>query len=368
MSENVKDPNKVAAGRARALALSKAERIEIARHAALVRHRKDLPKAIAEGILLIGNLQLPCAVLDDPGNTRVLSQTGFLRAIGRHPFAKGGTGSALDDSAPFLRPNNLKPFISLALERSSIPIQYLPRNPTSGASGIGYGYKGALLPDVCWVYQDALSAGKLLKSQIHLGESARSFLKLLTNHAIEDLIDQATGFDDLRKYTAIMKLLEKQVSKDKLKWAKMFDTDFYRLLFRLNAWPFDPEKTARPSVLGHWMNNFYDRITPGLRPMLHGKVRRNSKGRPIEKMTQYLTTADGKPRLREITEGIMAIGRLSTDKNDFWQKMDIAYPKLDNIALLPFEGGLPRTQKPTKVISTASEPPAGQSPLAAPES
>lgn len=339
------------------IALSQNERSEIARHAALVRHRKELPKAIAEGILTIGSLHIPCAVLDDANNTRVLSQTGFLRAIGRHPFAKGGTGSALDDSAPFLRPNNLKPFISLELERSSIPIQYLPRIPTSGASGIGYGYKATLLPDVCWVYQDALTARKLLKSQLHLGESARSFLKLLTNHAIEDLVDQATGFDDMRKYNAVIKLLEKQVSKEKLKYAKMFDTDFYRMLFRLNGWAFDPETTARPSVLGHWMNNFYDRMTPGIKELLHSKVKRNGKGRPTEKMTQYLTEEEGKVRLKEIKEGIMAVGRLSNDKQDFWEKMDIAYPKFEKVNLLPFEGGLPRLRRPKGSSSNENELP-----------
>jgi len=305
-----------------------------------------MPKAIAEGVLKMGELIIPCAVLDDETNTRVLSQTGFLRAIGRHPFAKGGTGSALDDSAPFLRPTNLKPFISLDLERSSIPIQYLPRNPTSGASGVGYGYKATLLPDVCWVYQDAMTAGKLLKSQVHLGEAARAFLKALTNHAIDDLVDQATGFDDIRKYNYVIKLLEKQVSAEKLKYAKMFDTDFYRMLFRLNGWPFDADSTARPSVLGHWMNNFYDRMTPGIREALHSKVKRNAQGRPTEKLTQYLTDEDGKSRLRELTEGIKAIGRLSMDKTDFWEKMDIAYPKFENVDLLPFVGGLPRLPKP----------------------
>jgi hypothetical protein len=344
--DKTKDLRKIAGARARAEALTPEERSVIARHAALTRHRKGLPKAIAEGVLKIGDLAIPCAVLDDTANTRVLSQTGFLRAIGRHPFAKGGTGSALDDSAPFLRPINIKPFISLELERSSIPIQYLPRNPTSGAAGVGYGYKATLLPDVCWVYQDAMTAGKLLKSQLHLGESARSFLKALTNHAIDDLVDQATGFDDIRKYNAVIKLLEKQISAEKLKYAKMFDTDFYRMLFRINGWPFDPENSARPSVLGHWMNNFYDRMTPGIRQALHGKVKRNAKGRPTEKLTQYLTDEDGKKRLRELTEGIKAVGRLSTDKNDFWEKMDIAYPKFESIDLLPFDGGLPRLQKP----------------------
>jgi hypothetical protein len=33
--------------------------------------------------------------------------------------------------------------------------------------------------------------------------------------------------------------------------------------------------------------------------------------------------------------------------------MDIAYPKFDNVDLLPFEGGLPRLQKPMALLSSA---------------
>jgi hypothetical protein len=353
-----KDPQKVAAALARKESLSPEDRSAIARKAALSRHRKDMPKAIAEGVLRIGNLAIPCAVLDDGGkNIRVLGQNGFLKAIGRHPFAPGGTGSAIDETAPFFRAKNLKDFISADLERSSIPVQYLPKNRTSGAGGVGYGYRATLLPDVCWVYQDAMSAGKLLKSQMHIGVAARAFLKALTNHAIDDLVDQATGFDDVRKYNAVIKLLEKQVSNEKLTYAKMFDTDFYRMLFRLNGWPFDPETTARPPVLGHWMNNFYDRMTPGIRQALHQRVKRNSRGRPTQKLTQYLTDDEGKKRLRELTEGIMAIGRISSDKVDFWQKMDIAYPKFGAVPLLPFDGGLPRLRSPQEVAPSEAENP-----------
>ena len=346
MTQNAKDPKKVAAGHARALALSKEDRSAIARRAALTRHRKDLPRAIAEGTLRIGDLDLPCAVLDDKENTRVLSQNGFLKAIGRHPFASGGTGSAIDDTPPFLRAKNLKPFISGDLERSSTPLIYLTRNPTAGVGGIGYGYRGTLLPSVCWVYQDAMLAGKLLPSQLHIGKSARTFLKALTNYAIDDLIDRATGFDDIRKREAILRILEKQVSKDRLPYLKMFDTDFYRMVFRLNGWPFDPEKSARPSVLGHWTNNIYDRLAPGIRQALHIKVKRNEKGRPTKKMTQYLTPEEGKKRLLQVLEGVGAIGRISIDKHDFWEKMDIAYPKFESIDLLPFCDGLPLLPKP----------------------
>ncbi|WP_315743820.1 MULTISPECIES: P63C domain-containing protein [unclassified Bradyrhizobium] len=340
-----KDESKQAGGFARANALSKEERSAIARRAALARFGKDLPKAVAEGVLQIGDVRLACAVLDDKDNTRVFSQEGFLTAIGRAGKAKGGEGASVDGKPAFLRAKNLEPFISNDLVEATVPLEFVPfKGP--GYQGRAFGYKAKLLPGVCWVYQDALVAGKLTAQQRHIGLACQALLKALTDHAIEDLVDRATGFDDVRKRDAIMRMLEAYVAKDRLPWVQMFDTDFYREVFRLNKWAFDPEKTARPSVLGHWTNNIYDRLAPGIRPTLHAKVRRNAAGRPTEKLTQYLTPEEGKPRLKEMLEGVKAIMRLSKDKYDFWEKMDIAYPKLNDAnLLLPFDD-LPRLGKP----------------------
>lgn len=332
-----KDSKKVAAGLARAQSLTKEQRSGIARRAALTRHRKDMPKAIAEGVLRIGDVDLPCAVLDDVEKTRVLTQNGFLRAIGRHPFAQGGRGSAIDNMPPFLRAKNLKDFISSDLERSTTPLLYLPRNPTAGFEGVGYGYRARLLPDVCWVYQDAMMAGKLYPNQLHIGESCRSFLKALTNYAIEDLIDQATGFDDIRKREAIDRIIEKFVRKDALPWVRMFDLDFYRHIYRLNRWPFDPEKTARPGVIGTWTNDIYDRMAPGIRGELHSRVRRNDKGRPTQKLTQYLTKEEGRLALKELLGSVKMLMTLSADWKDFMLKLDTHLPRFGETFQLPFD-------------------------------
>ncbi|MCK1679537.1 hypothetical protein IVA87_08695 [Bradyrhizobium sp. 147] len=339
------DESKRQGGLARAKSLSPEERSAIARRAALARFGKDLPKAVAEGVLKIGDVSLACAVLDDAENTRVFSQEGFLTAIGRAGKAKGGEGASVDGKPAFLRAKNLEPFISNDLIASTTPLEFVPwKSP--GYQGRAFGYKASLLPGVCWVYQDALVAGKLTVKQRHIGLACQALLKALTNFAIEDLVDRATGFEDIRKREAIYRILEKYVSAEKLTWVKMFDTEFYRLVFRLNNWSFDPEKTARPSVLGHWTNNIYDRVAPGLRPTLHARVKRNAAGKPTEKMTQYLTPEEGKGRLKEMLEGIKAIMKVSRDKHDFWEKMDIAYPKLDgDNFLLPFED-LPRLEKP----------------------
>ncbi len=106
-----KDERKVKGGEARAAALTPERRKEIARKAAETRWGTGLPKAIAEGTLVIGDLKIPCAVLNDAENTRVLTQEGFLTAIGRAGKAKGGEGATVDGPPAFLRAANLKPFI-----------------------------------------------------------------------------------------------------------------------------------------------------------------------------------------------------------------------------------------------------------------
>ncbi|HEX9625481.1 MAG TPA: P63C domain-containing protein [Acidiferrobacterales bacterium] len=338
MDDNQKNPTKVAAALARANALSPEDRSAIARRAALARHGRNLPKAVAEGTLWIGDLPLPCAVLDDAGNTRVLTQEGFLTAIGRAGKAKGGEGASVDGKPAFLRAKNLEPFISKDLMESTTPIEFIPWK-APGYQGRAFGYQGKLLPGVCWVYQDALVASRLLPSQRHIGEACKLLLKALTNHAIEDLIDQATGFDDLQKREAIDRLLELYVRKDALPWVKMFDIDFYRHIYRLNRWPFDPANTARPGVIGHWTNDIYDRLAPMIRPELHRRVKRNAKGRPTEKLTQYLTPEEGKPRLRELLEGVKALMRISADWDDYMAKLDIAFPRFGETYQLPFTSG-----------------------------
>jgi hypothetical protein len=81
-------------------------------------------------------------------------------------------------------------------------------------------------------------------------------------------------------------------------------------------------------------NDIYDRLAPGVRPALHARVRRNAAGRPTQKLTRYRTEEAGKRRLRELPEGVKALIRVSSDWEDFKQKLDIAFPRfgdLDNL-------------------------------------
>src|SRR6266700_283007 len=82
-------------GKARANALTKAERSQIARKSAETRwaNAKQLPKATHgsnDHPLKIGDIEIQCYVLDD--DTRVLSQRGVLGGVGLSQGTASGAG------------------------------------------------------------------------------------------------------------------------------------------------------------------------------------------------------------------------------------------------------------------------------------
>jgi hypothetical protein len=70
------------------------------------------------------------------------------------------------------------------------------------------------------------------------------------------------------------------VRKELQPWKRQFPNDFYKRIFELNEWPYDPKSLARPGVIGIWTNDIiYDRLGPGIRKLLHEYAGRNEKGR-----------------------------------------------------------------------------------------
>lgn len=118
----------------------------------------------------------------------------------------------------------------------------------------------------------------------------------------------------------------------------MFSLDFYRHIYRLNGWEFDPENTKRPGVVGTWTNDIYDRLAPGIREALHERVRRNAKGKPTQKLTQFLTPENGKPHLERLLEGVVLLMRMSPTWAQFKLALDQYYPKFNDTLALPFDG------------------------------
>ena len=121
--------------------------------------------------LTIGDIEIPCYVLED--ETRVLSQGGFLHAIGRTGRAPTNPKRDVYNLPHFLSQKNLKSFIPNELVMSSTPILF--QSPSAGKKA--YRYRAEILPQVCEVYLKARDAGVLLPSQMHIAERAEILVR-----------------------------------------------------------------------------------------------------------------------------------------------------------------------------------------------
>ena len=294
-----------------------------------------IPKSIASGVLKVGGIA--CAVLDDEENTRVLTQTGFLTAIGRFATPKSTKNPDLANLPAFLRAKNLEPFISKELAASSTPVIFETERRGGAGGSRALGYKARILPDVCWVYAKAQMAGKLVRGQRHVAEACTKLLEGLTNVAIDALVDEATGFQDVRARDALVRLLEKYVSQDAFPWVKTFDDDFYREMFRLHGLTYDPGSVKRPMISAKRTEDIYDRLAPGVRAELQKLVKRSPSGRAREKLFQHLTEHEGYRHLVNHLAGIKVVMKLSDGLADYQRKLDRLFPRFGDTLQLPFD-------------------------------
>ena len=201
--------------------------------------KQEIPRATHTGEIEIGETVIPCAVLSD--GTRLLTQRGFLKAIGRSDQLRGGQAFRGDGLPPFIAANNLKPFISNDLIATTQPIVFQTEK------GIrANGYKAELLPRVCEVYLRAHDSGALLKTQENIMRSCYLLMRGLAHVGITALVDEATGYQADRARDALEQILNEFIAKEHRKWIKTFPDEFYEEMFRLRGWPYDPFSVKRP--------------------------------------------------------------------------------------------------------------------------
>lgn len=321
-------------GLARAKALDPIRRSEIASKAATARWKpSDLPIAeygSADRPLRILDSEIPCYVLSD--GTRVLTQEGFLTALGRAKKAKGGTGAStrVDNLPAFLTAKNLKPLISDDILGSTRSIEF--RLPTGGRA---FGFLAELLPKVCNVYLKARDHGLLLPSQVRLAQKADMLVRGLAETGIVALVDEATGYQQVRARDALQAYLGRFLRKELAAWVKTFPDEFFQELFRLKRWQWKGS-SRRPSVVGHYINDLvYERLGPGVLAELERRNPTDSKGQRKAKHHQWLTEEIGNPALAQHLYALIGFMRAEDNWETFKIRFYRAYPKKgDTLSLL----------------------------------
>ena len=259
---------------------------------------------------------------------RVLAQRGLQTGIG---FSRSGGKAGARRIAKFLQSLAFKGYeVNDLIARVNNPIRFIPPHGGNPADG----YEATILPDICEAVVKADQDGKLLAQQRHVANQCRILLHGFANVGIIALVDEATGYQDIRARDALAKILEAFVTKELRKWVKTFEIDYFKELCRLRGIPFPTEKFKLPSYFGHLTNDIvYDRLAPGVRAELHRLTPRDEKGRLKHKLFRHLTQDVGHPKLKEHLASSTALMRASDDWEGFYRLLNRALPKYGDLPL-----------------------------------
>lgn len=198
------------------------------------------------------------------------------------------------------------------------------------------GYRAELLPKVCEIYLAANDALVLPKNQEHIAERASLLVRGLAHTGIIALVDEATGYQEVRAKDALAKILEAFIDRELQPWVQTFPSDYYKEMFRLRGLDFRTDTPKRPKYFGLLTNDVvYRRLAPGVLEELKKVQRRDDKGRPRDKLFQRLTANVGYPKLREHLGSVVTLMKLSRDWTDFKVKLDQIHPRVNETYGLP---------------------------------
>ena len=290
--------------------------------------KQKYPKATHSGILKIGESEIPCYVLEN--GERILSTRGVMKSLGRRWRGRKYTGTQYP---VFLEAKNLKSFISKELDAVLAPQIF-----RTDKGRISEGYKAEVLPMVCETYLRARDAKTLTQSQISVAIQADILMRGLAHVGINALVDEATGYQEVRDRLALQKILDKYITDEWAKWTKTFPDDFYKELFRLKGIAYPPTSIKRPSYVGHWTNDIvYSRLAPGVLNALRKMNPRLLSGHRKRRFHQYLTRDIGHPVLTEHLSNVIFLMKSCAVWDDFKRRLNRAKPKRGDTLEIPFD-------------------------------
>lgn len=310
-------------GIARAEALKPKQRTEIARRAAVARW--ELPKATHWGTLKLADI--PCYVLES--GERILSTRGVMKSLSRG--ARGRRAGAEIEVPVFLEADNLKPFISDELAPILKPVVF---RTDKGARAEGY--RAEILPAICEIYLRAREEEALRQSQLAVAKRCEILVRGLSRVGIIALVDEATGYQEIRDRLALQAILDEFILKEFAAWAKRFPNEFYQQIFRLRGWVWKGMKVNRPQIVASYTKDLvYARLAPGILKELETRNPLDEKGHRKAKHHQWLTGDIGHPALAQHLYAVIGLMRLSDSWNQFKAMLDRAYPKRGDTLQLP---------------------------------
>jgi hypothetical protein len=203
----------------------------------------SLPKSLFQGEIIIGDIHLLCYVLNN--GKRVISQRSLVYIL----TAKHNT-----DLPRYFKESNLSAYFDLShINEHTVDfiIQGSPRKAT--------GYEAALLIEICRAYLRARDDNAIVKRQTLIVKKANAIVRSCTQTGINDLIDKVTGYQKVNEENTIRSSLKAFIADEIQKWEKMFPSDFWSELARLEN--IDDVPGNRLTRCGNYITSFvYDAV------------------------------------------------------------------------------------------------------------
>ncbi|WP_417440950.1 P63C domain-containing protein [Idiomarina sp.] len=281
-----------------------------------------MDRAKYTGVLNIAGNEISCAVLDN--ETRVVNGTNVLKAFGRKQM---GTGKH-SGLSPILTSKKLEEFVAPDEIRALQPITYLAKNGREQS-----GYPAEVIQIICEIYLRARDDNSLEKGQLHLAEQAEIIVRSLAKTAIVALIDEATGYQYEREKDALQKILSAYIREDYMVWQQTFPRKFYKELFRLCDWEYNPSNVKRPAYLGKLTNKYvYELLPQGVLEKLRELNPTTETGGRRRKHHQHLTD-DARTHLERHLTKIITLMEISDDFNQLDHSVNRVFRDVDQLSL-----------------------------------
>jgi len=295
-----------------------------------------IPKAKYIGKLNLGGYEISCAVLDN--GKRVLVERTMANALGKKGSGAYWQRKKGDKKGAFLpeyvSARYLENFVNTDLKKKlEKPVQYINKNRR-----LTTGVDATVLPDICDVWITAKEKGALDEKQSKTAARAYILMKAFATVGIIALVDEVTGYQEVRDRDELNRILEAYIAKELLPWTKRFPDEFYQQMFRLRGWIYSPLSIKRPQYVGKLTNEIiYEKLPPGILNELRRKNPRTPKGHRKHRHHQFLTLDIGDPHLEKHLASVTTLMRASPNWATFNRLFQRAFPPAVQQGEFPFD-------------------------------
>ena len=267
-------------------------------------------RAIHSGVIKLGDIELPCYVLNN--EKRVLAQRAVVALI------SGGRESG--NLTRYLEAKNIQSLLPDNLRKGRYDDHILK---FLAGSNITHGLEAGDVIDICKTYLKSRQNGTLHPSQAKNAEHAEIFVQASAKTGIDAVVDEATGYEYFRRANDLQERLSAYLQEEYRDWTLTFKKDFFLQLYKLEGRKPPMPLKKYPKRFGRYIMRFvYDTLDPEIADWL-----REHNPNPEGQKHHWQKFNDfGYDRLQGHLMSVMGIMKASPTLERFKEGLSIAFP------------------------------------------